>query len=259
MKKLITFGDSWVWGVGAGFTTGMTKKEYRKIAWDESYTDKSFRVLLAQDYGAENKNFSVGGSSNQQQIRFAAEFFIKNSKFFIKNKDKWSDDIVVLWGLTSVYRTELFDVESGFYFNQFIPGKISDPGGDFGKIYGVSHFNETVETERLYYHVELFNSLFRESEIKNYWFNIFNEHQFPKVPDNMLFGGRSLLSILIDTDLKDDSYHKSDFLDVDWKITKAKDMGLVNPYTGHPTQEGHRKIFQHFKDELSEKLKKTLG
>lgn len=250
MKKIYTFGDSWVWGVGIGFSKDMTKNQYQKVAWDESYLDKSFRKLLSEDYGAENKNFSSPGSSNQRQIRLASDFFIKNSKFFTQNKDRWSDDVVVLWGLTSVYRTELFDVESESYFNQFIPGDKADLGRDFGEIYGTKYFNETVETERLYYQVELFNSLFRELGIMNYWFNIFNEHRFPKVPENMLFGGQSLLSLLIDTDVNDDSYHKSDWKDTDWKIKKAKDMGLVNPHSGHPTQAGHLKIYKWLRSEL---------
>jgi hypothetical protein len=252
MNNLITFGDSWVWGVGAGFSNGMTKAEYGEIAWDESYLDRSFRKLLSQDHGAQNKNFSSPGSSNQRQIRLASDFFIKHSKFFTKNKDRWSNDVIVLWGLTSVYRTELFDVQSESYFDQFIPGNKSGLGGDFGKIYGTKYFNETVETEKLYYHVELFNYLFREFGIKNYWFNIFNEHQFPKVPDKMLFNGRSLLSLLIDTDENDDSYHMSDWTDTDWKIKKAKDMGLVNPHSGHPTQAGHLKIFKCLIKELGD-------
>jgi len=255
MKKLITFGDSWVWGVGAGFTKGMTEKEYREITWHESYTDKSFRGLLAQEYGFVNRNFSAGGSSNQHQFRLASEYFIKDARdYLIKYKDRLSDKMVVLWGLTSVYRTEIFDLESESYFDQFIPGHEADLGSDFGKIYGTKYFNETVETERLYYHVELFNSLFKELGIKNYWFNIFNEHQFPKVPDNMLFGGTSLLSQLVDDHSKNNSYHKSNWHDVDWKITKAKNMELVNPHSGHPTQAGHLKIFEHFKAELGENL-----
>jgi len=243
IEKIFTFGDSWVWGVGAGFTKGMTMDVYQQIAWRERYLDRSFRKLLAHDYGAENKNFSSPGSSNQRQIRLASDFFIKNKK-------RWSNDVIVLWGLTSVYRKELFHIENEIYMDQFIPGDKSDPGGDFGRVYGAKYFDENVETERLYYHVELFNSFFRELGIRNYWFNIFNEHQFPKIPDNMLFGGKSLLSLLIDSDVNDDSYHKGDWLDTDWKIEKAKDMELVNPHSGHPTQAGHIKIFEYLKREL---------
>tara|TARA_R110001592_G_C12921175_1_gene728507 strand:- start:54 stop:797 length:744 start_codon:yes stop_codon:yes gene_type:complete len=246
MKKLITFGDSWVWGIGAGYEKGQSRDEYMKLFQNKSYTDKSFRRLLAHEYGLENKNFSSGGSSNQRQFRIASEFFIKN-------KDRLSDDMVVLWGLTSVYRTELFDVKSEEFISIFMPDNI--PGIElFSKIYTTKYFDEVVETYRLYYQIELFNSLFKGLGIKNYWFNVFNEHQFPKVPDNMLFGGRSLLSLLIDTDLKDSSYHKSDWDDVDWKITKAKDTGLVNPHSGHPTQAGHLKIFEYLRDELGEDL-----
>jgi len=249
MKKLITFGDSWVWGVGTGYEKGQSLGEYKEISQEESYSDKSFRGLLAHEYGFENRNFSIGGSSNQHQFRIASEFFIKNSELFIKYKDRLSDKMVVLWGLTSVYRTEMFDVNSKKFIDVFIPDV-----SEFSKIYATKHFDEVVETERLYYQIELFNSLFKELGIKNYWFNVFNEHQFPKVPDNMLFGGRSLLSLLIDTDLKDGSYHKGDWDDVDWKILKAKDMELVNPHSGHPTQAGHRRIFEYLRDELGEDL-----
>ncbi len=55
MKKLITFGDSWVWGVGSRFTKGMTKDEYDAIKEDPAIAGKNcFRRLLCEEHDMEN-------------------------------------------------------------------------------------------------------------------------------------------------------------------------------------------------------------
>ena len=43
-------------------------------------------------------------------------------------------------------------------------------------------------------------------------------------------------------DMKDDSYHMSQYWTDCPRITKAKELGLVNPYSLHPTRESHVKI-----------------
>jgi len=246
--KLITFGDSWVFGVGAEYQKGMSRDEYEKIAWTES--EKSWRGLLSKLHTLKNINFSVGGSSNQNQFRMASEFYIKNNvkKHLSKNADKINYDMIVLWGLTSVYRTELFDCDNAKYENLFLPTKKF--GNEFSKVYLQKHFNEEEETTKLYYQIELFNSLFKEIGLKNYWFNIFNEHKFPNQIDNLLFDGKSLLSLMISDYTSNDHYHKGSWEDADRKIMKAKQMNLVNPYTLHPNSDGHKIISEHFSKEL---------
>ena len=61
MKKLITFGDSWVWGVGAGYNINQTRNEYFKDAWNQTVANTySFRAILSKKYNLENINFSHG-------------------------------------------------------------------------------------------------------------------------------------------------------------------------------------------------------
>ena len=95
---LVTFGDSWVYGVGAGYSSEnpVTEKVFYEKRVSEEYLNCSFRILLAKKLGIKNTNFSSQGSSNQKQFRLASEYFLRD-KNVIKNS-------IVLWGLTSVYR-----------------------------------------------------------------------------------------------------------------------------------------------------------
>ena len=256
LKNLITFGDSWVWGVGAGYQKGQTKADYKQISHDESYTKHSFRSLICKKHNLSNRNFSIGGASNQQQFRFASEFFIasKLRDLTKKQDNKFTQENMVLWGLTSVYRHEVWNIKKSLYENIFMTHDV-----EYAKNYSVNHLNENVETERLYFQVELFNAFFKTAGIKNYWFNVFNEHKFPKKIPNMLFNGMSLLSILTDDYQENDKYHKSDWKDTDRKIQKALDMNLVNPYSLHPTKQGHEKLFKLLETQLDFNIGTMIG
>ena len=111
--------------------------------------------------------------------------------------------------------------------------------------------SEKIEVEKLYYNIELFNHYFKSIGIKNYWFNIFNDHDFPNEVDNILFNGNSLLSVLLNDYEKNDYYHKSVWSgETDRKINTALKNKLVNPYSQHPTKESHSKIANLLYNEL---------
>ena len=99
--KLITFGDSWVFGIGAEYQKGMSRDEYSKIEFNDSV--KSWRGLLSKQHTLKNINFSHGGSSNQMQFRMASEFYIKNNvkKHLSKNAGKFNNDMILFTGLSS--------------------------------------------------------------------------------------------------------------------------------------------------------------
>ena len=78
MKKtlLITFGCSWVYGVGVNYEEGMSIDEYKPNAWDEELCEEySFRGLIKKNLNVDHINFAQGGSSNQRQFRIAKTFF----------------------------------------------------------------------------------------------------------------------------------------------------------------------------------------
>ena len=231
MKKLFTFGDSWTYGVGLGYNDNQTEKEYFDSAHDKTFTAKSYRQLLADSLGYENVNFAEPGSSNQTQFRKAREYFLNNKQ----------EQPIVLWGLTSVYRIEVYDIDNKEYRSVHLPSTTGS-NKTFSKIYATKYFDEEKATEELYQNVRMFNIMFTHYGIKNYWYNIFNEHSFSGNIHNILFDGQSLLSILSDDREPNDNYHKSNWNDVDRKIKKAEEMKLVNPFSKHPTELAHKKI-----------------
>ncbi len=239
-KTLITFGCSWTFGVGAHYESNLSRDEYERTAWLPQYIEPyTFRRLISDRCNLKNINLAKGGSSNQLQFRLAKEFF------FAKD-DKWFEgtDITVLWGITSVYRNEFFNSMTKEYddFSMVQPG--------FREIIFKKYFDESVEIEKLSQEMKLFDYFFANKGIKNYWFNTFNNHKYKLHFDNLLFQGKDLLSILVKNDNDNNKYHKSDWNDTDVKINQAKELGLVNPFTLHPTNSAHKILAEHFIKEI---------
>ena len=239
---LVTFGDSWVYGVAAGYSSEnpVTEKVYKEKRVSDEYLNCSFRILLAKKMGVKNINFSAEGSSNQKQFRLASEYFLRD-KNIIKNS-------IVLWGITSVYRNEFFDTIKNNYDNFLIPDIHRDRV--LSKILSVRYLSKKVEIEKLYYNMELFNYYFKSVGIKNYWYNIFNDHDYPNKISNILFKGNSLLSVITNDYKKNNLYHKSIWESTDRKIKTAIKNKLVNPISLHPTKETHSKIADLLYNEL---------
>ena len=239
---LVTFGDSWVYGVGAGYSSEnpVTEKVYKEKRVSDEFLNCSFRILLAKKMGVKNINFSAEGSSNQKQFRLASEYFLRD-KNIIKNG-------IVLWGITSVYRNEFFDTIKNNYDNFLIPDIHRDRV--LSKILSVRYLSKKVEIEKLYYNMELFNYYFKSVGIKNYWYNIFNDHEYPNKMSNILFKGNSLLSVITNDYKKNNLYHKSIWESTDRKIKTAIKNKLVNPISLHPTKESHSKIANLLHNEL---------
>ena len=235
--RLITFGDSWVWGVGADYQEGMSEADYRDMAYEES--ENCFRKLVSGRLGLENLNLSIGGSSNQAQFRLALNTFFGKDKINVQETD------IVLWGITSVFRTELWHTETKEFKSIFLPHDSA-----VSKILATRHHNEDEELKILGHQMRLWNSYFKSINVKNYWFNVFNDHSWDIDINNLLFKDSSLLSMLIDDCGKNDIYHRSIWAFTDRKIKAAKDLKLVNPISGHPMKEGHTKIADILTEEI---------
>ncbi len=250
---LISFGCSWTYGMGANYISGMTKKDFENVFENEYQIEPLiFRKIISNKLDRVHINFSDIGSSNQRQFRLAREFFLTKDQ-------EWFDqhDVIVLWGLTSLYRNEFYSTKSNDYYNFFLtyPQRCilrstdNEEQRSFSKILLQRYFKEEVELKKLSEDMTLFNNFFEYKKITNYWFNTFNPHTYPHKFHNLLFEGNDLLSILINDYTTNDKYHISDWDDTDLKITKAKEHKLVNPFSGHPTRVGHKiiadRILQH--------------
>jgi len=240
MKELITFGCSWTYGVGVNYINGINEQNFKNKAWNSNLCNNlSFRGLLSKKLNFKNINFSVGGSSNQTQFHRAQCFFPSFDNL---------NDAIVLWGITSIYRYELYNTKDKVWQSYNL-----NTTNTTNKIILQNHFDEDAEIKRLEEQILFYNDYFKFKKIKNYWFNTYNKHSFQSNIENLLFDGKDLLSILINDFEPNSNYHLSGWIDTDRKIQKAKDIGLVNPFSLHPTQEAHKILADVFEKEILSK------
>ena len=179
MKKLlITFGCSWTMGVGTYYYDGMPENEYYNT-WDRP--EGTFRQIIGKEINADTLNFSIGGTSNQKQFRFAKHFFASDDFNNIKKK---YDEIIVLWGITSTARTEIYEQRTQDLKNIILPNikfswqKVVNKDNGLIKQWMRFFYNHDHEVHALAKEMHFFNSYFTALDIKNYWFDTFNHHNY---------------------------------------------------------------------------------
>lgn len=169
---LITFGCSWTYGVGINYRPGMSHNDLLKEAWNQQLCDnKSFRGILASELGADNINFSEGGSSNQRQFRLAKQYFA--SKDFLETRKNYKN-ITVLWGITSTARNEMYNVEKKGIQNFFLHKNDHPITTSLVKYC----YNQPHEVMNLAVDMRFWNVFFENLGIINYWFDTFNHHDY---------------------------------------------------------------------------------
>jgi hypothetical protein len=251
---LITFGCSWTYGVACHYASGMLRAETLNSAWDDDKTNLySFRAILSKKYNLTNLNFSAGGSSNQRQFRLAKEFFLTDE--YKKINDSF-DKIIVLWGITSTARNELYSIDKKDYINfQYHRPTVNWP---FNKLMLQHCYDLENSVNELSLEMKLWDEIFENRGIKNLWFDTFNHHNY-SYANNMVFANenkRDLLSILAkNAGLAevDDGYHHSVWHHDTDRVTYLVDKKILNPYSKHPGREGHNQISELLSPEI-EKL-----
>ena len=242
---LVSLGCSWTKGVGVSYYDGITQEEY-KSNLKKDCDEYSFRALLSKRLGYTNVDLSGSGSSNQRQERKAIEYFTSD----IKNT-------LVIWGITSTARTELWYNHSGrlenVHFNSKNPlvnNRLKGMGKQpfDTKEYVNKFYNKEYEIERLTNMMLHWNVFFENCGIKNYWFDTFNTHEYKKNIPRMLKG--DLLTRLTKTG----EDHQSIWEDDCDRIHIAKQKGIVNPHSLHPTKRGHTMIADILEKHINERI-----
>lgn len=170
-KLLITFGCSWTFGVGLNYEPGMSSDLYKANAWNPTVADKfSFRKYLVDRFDFEHLNFSSGGSSNCQQLRRAKTFFTSNQFQKIQQQFK---EIVVLWGITSTARKEIYDNASDNIHVFFLSKDNPISKNLLLMLYNHEHEVFTLAKEMCFW-----NLFFKTLGVKNFWYDTFNHHDY---------------------------------------------------------------------------------
>lgn len=201
---LITFGCSWTYGIGAGYEEGMGEDFYTdKIRWSEELCyEHSWRKIVLDNLNIKGLNFSVGGSSNEKQFKFAKEFFISNEWESIR---KQYDNIIVLWGLTTTERTYLWCNDTNNYEDIFLhdekmkENKVMMRIGkrntkkelvsfseQLAVIINKLSYNYENEVDQLTTNVLFWNYFFKSIGVKNIWFDTFDSHPYTEKIENLI-------------------------------------------------------------------------
>jgi len=231
--NLITLGCSWTFGIGCGYEKGENVNQYKEHCKSEENANKySFRALLSKRHGYTNINLSRGGSSNQKQFRKATKYFTERPK----------EKTIVLWGITSTARNELYLAKHNILKNiayNTIYRKVN------AVEYAENFYNHEHEVELLARQMLHWNLFFESLGIENYWFDTFNTHKYPLQIPRLL-----PVDLLTRMTLEDQTYHEStwqptnEFTGETKKTTERRiRLGvlkeLLNPHSKHPTKKGH--------------------
>lgn len=175
MKSLlITFGCSWTYGIGLCWHPGISAEEFESSRWLPEICDKfSFRGILADRYNLDTLNFSQGGSSNQTQFRLAREYF---GSLLYEQHQRQYEKILVVWGITSTARNELYFADSGLRRSFMYSGNNSR----LCKILVTDHYDHAHEVEQLAHQIRFWNKFFVSNGIDHIWFDTFNHHDYPE-------------------------------------------------------------------------------
>lgn len=239
---LLTLGCSWTEGVGVSYKPGMSRDEYQKI-WKQDCDQYSFRSLISNYLGFKNINFAQAGSSNQRQFRLARDFFIDQSY----NR---YDKIIVLWGITSTARSEMYDNQKKEYENFFYHEREPWVLARMLLKHSYDHDNEVEQLSR---NMQFWDTFFSSKNIDNHWFDTFNTHDYVYTNKFRMIDvdrqHRDLLSQLCYiNNIKniDNNYHLSNWISDSNRLSPLVELGVLNPYSFHPTVLGHQQLADFF-------------
>lgn len=172
---LVTLGCSWVFGVGAAYQPGQSESEYRTHLYDRTKADlHSWRGKICALMGWHNLNLSEGGSSNQRQFRQARRMFGSCQWKYLRSRFR---RVIVLWGITSTARNEVYSVELGKPYN-FFYGRGQEPAETFSEFWIKHHYDHDYEVYQLCCEMRFWNEFFQSQDIENYWFDTINSHAY---------------------------------------------------------------------------------
>jgi hypothetical protein len=214
----------------------MSREDLTEIAWDDKVcSEKSFRGLISKNLGFDNLNFSSGGSSNQRQFRLAKDFFFSDR--FKKLKSSY-DEVLILWGITSTARNELFQIEGNNYTN-FLYTDDGAKSWPFPKDFLMYSYDHDSSVYELVHEINMFNTLFSHVGAKCIWFDTFNHHDYQRNSKFPLLIQKEKYNDVRGTDwpeFEDYVFKKApvsiektpDFFDFEFKDIVTTDHGIEN-------------------------------
>ena len=168
---LVAVGCSWVAGRCIDVDPSLTTYDFNHVEDPEFIKEHSFAGKLQRHLGLDQIHFIArNGASNEEQVR-------KLVAFIENERDQYSE-IFVIWGITSIYRWEMYTTATE-QVEPFVVGRVWPNNSQLTeqvKYYFRHFFNREYELEKLGNQIALMNSYLNSIGIKHLFFNSFNSY-----------------------------------------------------------------------------------
>ena len=262
---LIAAGCSWV--AGRAIDTDPASTEFNiDHSEDPMFVEQhSFAGQLQRRLGLDEIQFVArNGANNDEQIDSLVDYIDNNYSRY--------SQIFVLWGLTSIYRWEMYSditeqVHSCQYGRKFKSVKLNEQV----KYHFTHHWDKDYELKKLGTKVLLLNGYLKNLGIEHLFFNAFQSYNVEDLKIKNISSrefyhvdetDNDLLSFLCSTDSVKLSQSKFPWLNL-WKpaewqhnneaIRQLQKSGLLDVATAHPTVRAHELIANELYDYIKEK------
>jgi hypothetical protein len=241
---LIAAGCSWVVGKNVDPKDSFAKKLQNYLGLDEFYS-------LARN-----------GANNTEQINSLVEYL--NTC-----RDKYSR-IFVLWGITSIYRWEMYcSVTNSVEGCAIGRGKDEELKKEI-KYYFSHFFNEDYELKKLKTQVIMLDGYLKNLEIEHLFINSFQSYQIDSI-DNQYFyqvkqENNDMLSLLCRANKIKISTSSVPFLNLttpnsqfnNYAVQELQRTGWLDQESAHPTAQAHNlianELYDYIKDKNNERI-----
>jgi hypothetical protein len=245
---LLAAGCSWVAAKSIDCDPDSIDMDFAHIEDPAFVKQHSFAGLLTKQLGFDQLEIlAEHGANNEQQLKRIINF-VEN------NKDNYSD-IFVLWGLTSIYRWQMYNATSNQVENCMIGRKQLSGVEQEIKSYFSKHWNKDLELERLGSNVLMLHGYLDNYNIKHLFFNSFQSYTDSSmnysIDDNYFYkvkeDNNDMLSLLC-AQAGVENNSKSPWLNLlapvalqynTGAVKKLQTTGWLDKATAHPTVKAH--------------------
>lgn len=221
----------------------------------EFLSTKSYMALIADHLGLERRfNFAQCGSNNDTQARLIIEFVQKNRSRFNR--------VFVLWGITSIYRWELYcnriDAPWSYMRGSHVPRDEQNELDHYFKY----HWEKGYQLDRLADRIVTLSAYLESQQVEHCFFPVFqpyNQHNLalPNLPTQLFRQEKhtnDMMGLMCENESLDaiDDF-LSDANNKDTRINHLIQAGYLSQHHAHPTEKGHRFIADNIIEWLRQK------
>lgn len=261
---LVAVGCSWVAGKSIDCDPAVTTHDFEHVEDPAFVAENSFAGRLQKSLELDQLHFIArNGASNEEQVR-------KLINFVKAHKDEYSK-IFVLWGITSIYRWEMYSntteqiepcIWGRFYKNKDLSEEAT---------YHFKHFwNKEYELEKLGNQVTTLDAYLTANDIKHLFFNSFQSYNIEDLKfnnDNLFYKvketNNDMLSFLCQKNNVKISNSSVPWLNLlkptmaqtypNRAVKELQRIGCLDNATAHPTVSAHKLIADELYNYIKEK------